>query len=258
MLISSFTLPKLWPTAASPWDSLEVFTPWYDVVSPKGRKVEQSRPAVPTAHRFLHKSVKCNCKYCEVSAISGWYTASESLVAAQCLCVRRVSVQWEKADDTAIMWNHFHPLQWLTRTSPNRIYISSKMHLRYPFLSQQIIRFLLRILLWMTTIQLRAFLPEVAQGWRLCLSIFNSFGRTEFLSLTGDAEMQNFKGSIFPFHWMTEAFSHEGGFLLQLRSAASTRSIYRYLKALTHLLNSRNWALIFLCQSVNGDDSGVV
>lgn len=81
---------------------------------------------MPTAHRFLHKSVKCNCKYCEVSAISGWYTASESLVAAQCLCVRRVSVQWEKADDTAIMWNHFHPLQWLTRTSPNRIYISSK------------------------------------------------------------------------------------------------------------------------------------
>lgn len=38
-----------------------------------------------------------------LSAIPVWYTGCESPVAAQCLCLWRVSAQWEKADDTAIM-----------------------------------------------------------------------------------------------------------------------------------------------------------
>lgn len=83
-------------------------------------------PAVLPEHRVVSGDVKCNCKYCEASAIPVWYTGCESLVAAQCLCLRRVSAQWEKADDTAIMWNRCHPLQWLTRRHPTAFTSASK------------------------------------------------------------------------------------------------------------------------------------
>lgn len=81
-------------------------SPWYGAGSPRSCRAAgrgNGGPAVLPEHRVVSGDVKCNCKYCEASAIPVWYTGCESPVAAQCLCLWRVSAQWEKADDTAIM-----------------------------------------------------------------------------------------------------------------------------------------------------------
>lgn len=128
VLISSFMPKHRSLYSSSPWDP-SLHSPWYGASSPRSCKAARngnSSPAVLPAHHFVHEEVKRNCKYCEASAISVWYTGCESPVAAQCLCLRRVSAQWEKADDTAIMWNRCHPLQWLTRRHPTGFTSASK------------------------------------------------------------------------------------------------------------------------------------
>lgn len=56
------------------------------MVSPRGNQ-NSGTPPVPTPNAFLHWDVKCNCKHFEVSALLGWYTASDSPAAAQRLCL---------------------------------------------------------------------------------------------------------------------------------------------------------------------------
>lgn len=56
------------------------------MVSPRGDQNNNTTP-MPAPNAFLRWDMKCNCKYFEVSALLGWYTASDSLTAAQCLCL---------------------------------------------------------------------------------------------------------------------------------------------------------------------------
>lgn len=184
---------------------------------------------------FLYWDVKYNCKYFEGFSpfrlvhsiwLSGCCTVSVFAVVCQC-----------KGKKQMIMQNHFHPHSWLTITSPNRIYLSFKIYLHYPFPSQQIIYPFLP--LWMTTTRLRVFLPEVEQGWWLRLAGSAQFARSNSLSLTDRAEMLCCNGCIFPLHWTIQPFSYDGGKKrnLQLRFFASvkSRSIHSCLKELTHL-----------------------
>lgn len=55
------------------------------MASPRGS--QNSSWSATTTNAFLHNNVKCNCKYFEVSAVFGWYTASDSAAAALCLCL---------------------------------------------------------------------------------------------------------------------------------------------------------------------------
>lgn len=169
----------------------------------------QGKPPVPTPHAFLHRDVKCNCKYFEVSPLLGSYTAYDSLAAAQSLCLLL-----QKADDTVTMQNHFHPPSWLTSTSPNRIYISFKIYLHYhSHLSRLLLSPFHSFSEWRQ--HGCVFLSKAKRGRRLLLAGWAQFARS--LSLTHGVEMSCCKGCIIPLHQMTKPFSYDGRFPLQLR-----------------------------------------
>lgn len=150
--------------------------------------------------------MKCNCKYFEVSPFLGWYTAYDSLAAAQSLCLLL-----QKADDTVIMQNHFHPPLWLTSTSPNRIYISFKIYLHYnSHLSRLLISSFHSFSKWRQ--HGRVFLSEAEQGRRLFPPGWAVWQEPFIYKWSRNAMLQG-----LPLHQMTKPFSCGGGFPLQLR-----------------------------------------